>query len=101
MNLLLVTGTQFKAVLDALLVLPVRDVDEPDEVLVPVSELTLRPGHSAGAGPPGGQTTHDQQAVTEDHVTLLQLLLVSPHLQRRVSKIISEKRNLNICKHRQ
>ena len=86
MNLLLVSRTELKAILDALLIFPVRDVNEPDEVLVSVSELALRPGHGAGAGPPGGQTAHDQQAVTEDHVALLQLLLVSPHLQRRMSK---------------
>ena len=82
MYLLLVSRTELKAVLDSLLIFPVCDVYETDEVLVPVSELALGSGHGACAGPPGGQTTHDQQAVTEDHVALLQLLLVSPHLHR-------------------
>lgn len=82
MNLLLVSRTELEGVLDPLLVLPVRDVDEPDEELVPVSELAGWAGHGAGAGPPGGQAAHDQQPVTQDHVALLQLLLVGAHLQR-------------------
>ena len=79
---LLIPGTELEGVLDALLVLPVPDVDEPDGVLVPVPQLpqTGGGGH-AGAGSPGGRLTADyQQAVTEDHVALLQLLLVRPHL---------------------
>ena len=82
MNLLLVSRTELEGVLDSLLVLPVRDVDESDEELVPVSQLGGGAGHGAGAGPPGGQTAHDQQPVTQDHVALLQLLLVGSHLQR-------------------
>ena len=82
MNLLLVSRTQLKRVLDPLLVLPVRDVDESDEELVPVSELAGRASHRAGAGPPGGEAADNQQPVTQNHVALLQLLLVSPHLQR-------------------
>ena len=78
---MLVPGTQLKRVLDPLLVLPVRDVDEPDEELVPVSELGGGPGHGAGAGAPGGQAAHYQQAVTQNHVALLQLLLVSADLR--------------------
>ena len=89
MNLLLVSRTQLEGVLDPLLVLPVCDVDESDEELVPVSELAGRPGHSAGAGPPGGQAADDQQPVTQDHVTFLQLLLISAHLQRGDEMILS------------
>ena len=89
MNLLLVSRTQLEGVLDPLLVLPVCDVDESDEELVPVSELAGRPGHGAGAGPPCGQAADYQQPVTQDHVTFLQLLLISAHLQRGDEMILS------------
>ena len=93
MNLLLVSRTQLKRVLDPLLVLPVRDVDESDEELVPVSELAGRAGHRAGAGPPGGEAADNQQPVTQNHVALLQLFLVSAHLQREDDLTL---RNLNV-----
>ena len=30
--------------------------------------------------PPGGEAAHDEEAVTQNHVAVLQLLLVRPHL---------------------
>ena len=72
---LLISGTQFKGVLDSLLVLPVADVDEADHVLVPVPQLPLHAGrarHGVGARSPGRRlVADDQQSVTQNHVAIL------------------------------